>query len=55
MMTLDTPHMRLQIVASGVVETSMPPRGRISTSESLSPLMFTVPTRLTEARPTSWR
>ncbi|WP_374360223.1 transglutaminase N-terminal domain-containing protein [Pseudoduganella danionis] len=51
MMTLDTPHMRLQIVASGVVETSMPPRGRISTSESLSPLVYTVPTRLTEAGP----
>jgi len=49
MMTLVTPHTQLQIIAGGVVETSWPPQGRISTHESLSPLVFTVPTRLTEA------
>jgi transglutaminase-like putative cysteine protease len=51
MMTLDTPHSQLTIVAGGVVETRLPERGRISTSESLSPLVFTVPTRFTEAGP----
>lgn len=51
MMTLASLHTELRIVAAGVVETVMPQRGRISTTESLSPLVFTVPTRLTEAGP----
>ena len=50
-MTLDRPHQSLSIVASGVVETSAPARGRIPDGHALSPLIFTVPTRFTAATP----
>lgn len=50
-MTMDTPHQTLSIVATGVVETSAPDRGRIPNGYSLSPLIFTVPTRFTAATP----
>ena len=51
MMTLDTPHEGLTIVASGVIETVAPLKGRVPNGDTLSPLIFTVPTRLTEATP----
>ncbi len=51
MMTLDVPHHALSIVAYGVVETTVPDRGRVSNGDTLSPLIFTVPTRLTAATP----
>jgi hypothetical protein len=38
-------------VASGVIETTTPDRGRVPNGEPLSPLIFTVPTRLTAATP----
>nr|WP_315249350.1 transglutaminase family protein [uncultured Duganella sp.] len=49
-MTMSVPHQTLAIVASGLVETVAPERGRI-VSDALSPLIFTVPTRLTAATP----
>jgi transglutaminase-like putative cysteine protease len=51
MLTMDTPHQGLAIVASGVVETTCPVKGRMANGDSLSPLIFTVPTRLTAATP----
>jgi transglutaminase-like putative cysteine protease len=51
MMTMDTPHQGLAIVAAGVIQTEMPLKGRVPNGDTLSPLIFTVPTRLTEAAP----
>lgn len=51
MMTMDTPHQGLAIVASGVIETVAPLKGRVPNGDTLPPLIFTVPTRLTEATP----
>jgi len=51
MMTMDAPHQALAIVASGVIETTAPDRGRVPNGDTLSPLIFTVPTRLTAATP----
>lgn len=51
MMTLDTAHQALSIIAYGTVETTAPDRGRVPDSDALSPLIFTVPTRLTAATP----
>ncbi|MTV36388.1 transglutaminase family protein [Duganella radicis] len=51
MMTMDTPHQALSIVASGVIETTAPDRGRLPNGDTLSPLIFTVPTRLTAPTP----
>ena len=51
MLTIDGRHEGLAIVAQGVVETIFPYRGRLLTEETLSPLLFTVPTRLTESAP----
>src|SRR5262245_53657829 len=50
-MTHDVPHNSLSIIAYGAVETALPDRGRIPHGEDLSPLIFTVPTRLTSATP----
>ncbi|TFW19895.1 transglutaminase family protein [Duganella callida] len=50
MMTMDAPHNTLAIVAYGVVDTVAPDRGRI-VADGLSPLIFTVPTRMTAATP----
>ena len=50
-LTMCTPHKTLAIVASGVVTTTAPDRGRVPNGEMLSPLIFTVPTRFTEATP----
>lgn len=47
MLTLDKPHEALAIVAEGVVETTAPPQGRVQTKDTLSPLVYTVATRLT--------
>ncbi|MGO4382319.1 transglutaminase family protein [Pseudoduganella sp. RAF53_2] len=51
MMTLDSAHKDLSIVAYGAVETTVPDRGRVVNGDTLSPLIFTVPTRLTAATP----
>lgn len=51
MMTMNTPHQALSIVANGVIETTTPDRGRVQNGDMLSPLIFTVPTRLTAATP----
>jgi transglutaminase-like putative cysteine protease len=51
MMTMDTQHQGLDIVATGVIETSTPLKGRVPNGDALSPLIFTAPTRLTEATP----
>jgi transglutaminase-like putative cysteine protease len=51
MMTMNAPHQTLSIVASGVIETTVPDRGRVQNGDTLSPLIFTVPTRLTAATP----
>ena len=51
MMTMETPHQTLSIVATGVVATTAPERGRVPAGDTQSPLIFTVPTRLTAATP----
>jgi transglutaminase-like putative cysteine protease len=51
MLTLDQAHGALAIVAQGVVETSLPWEGRIAANDSLSPLIYTMPTRLTAPAP----
>ena len=48
MLTLNEPHSAVAIVAEGMVATVAPQDGRLLTTETLSPLIFTVPTRLTE-------
>ena len=48
MLTLNEPHQAVTIVAEGVVATTLLPGGRLDNHESLSPLIFTMPTRLTE-------
>jgi transglutaminase-like putative cysteine protease len=50
-MTMTSPHQTLSIVASGVIATTAPERGRVPNGDDLSPLIFTVPTRFTEATP----
>ncbi|MES2163274.1 MAG: transglutaminase family protein [Pseudomonadota bacterium] len=51
MMTMNVPHQGLTIVAGGVIETTSPKQGRIPNGDSLSPLIYTVSTRLTEPTP----
>ncbi|HAT30809.1 MAG TPA: transglutaminase [Janthinobacterium sp.] len=51
MLTINGRHDALAIVARGTVETIYPYQGRLLTRETLSPLLFTVPTRLTAAGP----
>jgi transglutaminase-like putative cysteine protease len=51
MLTLDRAHGSLSIVAHGVVETASPSQGRIAANDNLSPLIYTVPSRLTAATP----
>ncbi|MCG2586774.1 transglutaminase family protein [Massilia sp. TS11] len=46
-LTVNAPHQALSIVASGEVETSAPEAGRLQEDSPLSPLVYTVPTRLT--------
>lgn len=47
MLTLNEPHRTVSIVAEGLVQTSLLNGGRLDNPEPLSPLVFTVPTRLT--------
>ena len=47
MLTLNEPHKSVVIVAHGVVVTTLLNGGRLQAPESTSPLVFTVPTRLT--------
>jgi transglutaminase-like putative cysteine protease len=47
-LTLNERHLGVLIVAEGVVATVKLDGGRLATPETLSPLIFTVPTRLTE-------
>lgn len=51
MLTLHRQHEGLVILAQGLVETSTPKQGRMANGDSLNPLVFTVPTRLTEPDP----
>lgn len=48
MMTITSTHDKVRVVAAGSVEVTPLDRGRLMTAESLSPLVFTVPTRLSE-------
>jgi len=51
MLTINGQHQALSLVAHGVVETIYPYQGRLNLVETLSPLLFTMPTRLTDAGP----
>jgi transglutaminase-like putative cysteine protease len=46
-LTLNAPHRSIAIIAEGLVQTTLLPGGRLDNPEPLSPLVFTVPTRLT--------
>ena len=52
MLTMNGKHSALSLVAQGVVETIYPYQGRLNLEDTLSPLLFTMPTRLTESGPT---
>jgi transglutaminase-like putative cysteine protease len=47
MLTLNEPHRTVAIVVEGLVQTTLLQDGRLQNTEPLSPLVFTVPTRLT--------
>ncbi|MFZ6719846.1 transglutaminase family protein [Undibacterium sp. Ji49W] len=47
-LTITGLHHEVSIIAEGVVELAMPYQGRITDQDTFSPLVFTVPTRLTE-------
>ncbi|RJF97869.1 transglutaminase family protein [Noviherbaspirillum saxi] len=49
MLTICGRHDEVRIVASGTVDVAALDRGRLATPVDFSPLVFTVPTRLTEA------
>jgi transglutaminase-like putative cysteine protease len=51
MLTLSEPHDAVRILVEGVVATTALDRGRLRAPDFLSPLIFTVPTRLTEPTP----
>ncbi len=51
MLTLDKARGGLAIVAQGVVSTTSPWQGRIAAHDTLSPLIYTVSTRLTAPTP----
>ena len=50
-MTLNEPHETVRILVEGVVGTAPLQQGRLAGVERLSPLVFTVPTRLTQPTP----
>ena len=50
-LTITGSHSTISILAHGVVDVITPAGGRIVDSENFSPLVFTVPTRLTAATP----
>ena len=49
MLTVNARHQSLKLVAHGVVETIYPYQGRLNLQDQLSPLLFTLPTTLTQA------
>lgn len=49
MLTITGRHEEVRIVAEGIVEVAPLDRGRLPDASGFSPLVFTVPTRLTEA------
>jgi transglutaminase-like putative cysteine protease len=51
MLTLNAPHAAIRILVEGVVATTLLHGGRLLTQENLSPLIFTVSTRLTQPTP----
>lgn len=51
MLTISSLHAGLSIVAHGLVETTIPAGGRIANGDTLSPLIYMEPTRLTEVTP----
>jgi transglutaminase-like putative cysteine protease len=51
MLTMTVPHSELRIVAAGTVEVAALDRGRVADTGNLSPLAFTVPTRLVQTSP----
>jgi transglutaminase-like putative cysteine protease len=51
MMTLNEPHEAVRILVEGLVTTTPLHAGRLAASNSLSPLIFTVPTHLTQPTP----
>lgn len=52
MLTINGKHQALSLVVQGSVETIYPFQGRLNLVDTLSPLLFTMPTRLTESDPT---
>lgn len=50
-LTLNEPHDAVRILVEGMVVTTALPGGRLQGKENLSPLIFTVPTRLTQPTP----
>ena len=52
MLTINGKHQSLSLVVHGSVETTYPYQGRLNLVDTLSPLLFTMPTRLTESDPT---
>lgn len=51
MLTINGVHNEVRIVAHGIVDVRPLDRGRLAPDKTLSPLVFTMPTRLTEATP----
>ncbi|CDG83240.1 transglutaminase family protein [Janthinobacterium agaricidamnosum] len=51
MLTINGRHDSLLLLVQGIVETVYPYQGRLNAVDHLSPLLFTVPTRLTAAAP----
>ena len=51
MLTLNEPHESVRIIVEGVVATTLLHGGRLLAQENLSPLIFTVSTRLTQPTP----
>jgi transglutaminase-like putative cysteine protease len=51
MLTLNEPHDTVRILVEGVVATRPLVKGRLHAPDGLSPLIFTVPTRLTQPAP----
>jgi transglutaminase-like putative cysteine protease len=49
MLTITGPHEEVRIIASGTVDVMPLDQGRLNGDGGLSPLVYTVPTRLTEA------
>lgn len=48
MLTVTDRHNEVKIVVDGIIDVTSPDRGRLQEDTGLSPLVFTVPTRLTE-------